>query len=1032
MQRVCSFGKRVFSSVVRQLTNEIDQSNSLFDLKIKSRDSREQTGESGLDLEKMVQSPRQSQLKKCDFTLPEQPIPFTELTPAFYPSATGRVLQELGMNASGLDRLGERNPKAFHLEKDKIKSVLSYLQNKLQLTDPELCSFVLVYPRILSISMEYVESTFEFLKSRLKATDEEVQWLMKSNPSIIRTGFDFRFDRGLKTLYDQFKVTSSELKTMLVSNPGLLGFIEETRLIPFASFMDSKLGLGVSQIGRIIKDCPELLKQTKFGLNERMMYLVHIKITEVELREMIVKFPALLNTKSTANLRHVVNFLQATLNVDLHLVRKIITREPKVFSLSTEKQIGPNLAALRSLGFNQHETGLICVRCPAVLTRPLYDLETQRKVKYLGHVLRKRMRDLVIYPTYLTLSMDETIVPRVEFLRSLGRRDHMDWPLLKLFGGSDQEFCIRNVKTTLEKFNQFRNLKMNYSLVKFGNGGFKGRSQSVVARPRQCSGQTRAYLEPKSTLYLKTVLRELCSETERGIDSAQDTRAQIAETQVSLESTSSELVDFDQLVGRWRLIYTDARDVLPILFLGRSPLPSNGLLPWPIKVGSIYQEFSSLSEGVIKNVIKLGLDNIFEEEGVTFTVFAKYEKRGPKRIVLEFQKAEVDNLEISPFVESLIAPAIIPRTGLNHQMLLAIKEFSLSFPLGQSSPLNSVQRQSAGYLLTYLDEDLLIGRPLDQGGVFIFNRDSVLAEGNNKKKPLSKPRKLVPNVTGRNRRVIKKETRHSVPSQKRSAVFEELIEPARKDSKWEPGAGRSRHSSYKATSSVAFGATTSMPRVQSRAPIWEPKLEPEPVKMEVEDPSMELEVDELAPVKLPLQAPELQSGNVDFRDDSSKLLPEFFEKKLETNDRTGGEDTTVGKTLDLNNSSRVQPVLFQLPSVLPIPVKKDDGATEFIPGTLADLQDGEIGELLVYKSGKMKLKFGSVLLDLSTGTPTQFHQQLVAINCGEDDGHCVFLGDIHQRVICSYNIPQLLNPQDSSSFVHVKTEPKTEEEGEED
>lgn len=118
-------------------------------------------------------------------------------------------------------------------------------------------------------------------------------------------------------------------------------------------------------------------------------------------------------------------------------------------------------------------------------------------------------------------------------------------------------------------------------------------------------------------------------------------------------------------------------------------------------------------------------------------------------------------------------------------------------------------------------------------------------------------------------------------------------------------------------------------------------------------------------------------------------------------------------------------MLFQLPSVLPVPIRKDDGSTEVTPGTLADLQDGEIGELLVYKSGKVKLKLGTVLLDISAGTPTPFHQQLVAINCGEEEGHCVFLGDIKHRAICSYNIPQLLNPEASNP---VKVEPKTERE----
>lgn len=46
-------------------------------------------------------------------------------------------------------------------------------------------------------------------------------------------------------------------------------------------------------------------------------------------------------------------------------------------------------------------------------------------------------------------------------------------------------------------------------------------------------------------------------------------------------------------------------------------------LPWPVKVGAIYQEFSSPDEGNVKNIIKLGIDNVFEEEGITLAVHAK-------------------------------------------------------------------------------------------------------------------------------------------------------------------------------------------------------------------------------------------------------------------------------------------------------------------------------------------------------------------------------------------------------------------------
>lgn len=458
MKGVWFLRRRVFSSIVRQLADEFDHSNALFDLKISPGASKHRNQDSFVELDEMT-PPRQYSIKRGQFNPPNHPIPFSDLIPVFHQTATGRVLLELGMESLDLDRLSERNPKAFHLERQEIQSVVESIKQKLQLTNLELCSFVLKHPRILSISVEYLNTTFEFLKSRLKASDQEVQWLMKSNPAIVKMGFESKFERGLNTLYDRFKVTAAELKELLINNPVLLNFIEESRLIPFASFLESRLGLSVSQIGRIIKDCPELLKQSKFGLSERMSFLLHYKLTESEIREMIMKFPALLNTRFTADLRHIVNYLEATLNADRHLVKKIIIREPSVFCLNTEMHIAPNLAALRNFGFSQHECALICVRCPAILTQTLNNSETRRKAKFLTGKLRKNRKDLVIFPTYLTLSMDELILPRVRFLQSLGRKDYKDWPLMKLFGGTDQEFCIRHVKTTLDKFTLFKSSK---------------------------------------------------------------------------------------------------------------------------------------------------------------------------------------------------------------------------------------------------------------------------------------------------------------------------------------------------------------------------------------------------------------------------------------------------------------------------------------------------------------------------------------------------------------------------------------------
>ena len=95
----------------------------------------------------------------------------------------------------------------------------------------------------------------------------------------------------------------------------------------------------------------------------------------------------------------------------------------------------------------------------------------------------------------------------------------------------------------------------------------------------------------------------------------------------------------------------------------------------------------------MQNVIKIGFDNILENEGLTLTVNSRfgyptlawvvrirdvvspsYEVTSSQRIALKFYSASLDDVQISPLVESLLAPAFLPRTGANHQLLLAIRE----------------------------------------------------------------------------------------------------------------------------------------------------------------------------------------------------------------------------------------------------------------------------------------------------------------------------------------------------------------------
>ncbi len=75
--------------------------------------------------------------------------------------------------------------------------------------------------------------------------------------------------------------------------------------------------------------------------------------------------------------------------------------------------------------------------------------------------------------------------------------------------------------------------------------------------------------------------------------------------QIELEG-QSESLDYDLLPGKWRLVYTSAPDVAPLV----ASNSFNSLLP--VRVGDIYQEFSSVALGQVKNIITFKFPGLLE------------------------------------------------------------------------------------------------------------------------------------------------------------------------------------------------------------------------------------------------------------------------------------------------------------------------------------------------------------------------------------------------------------------------------------
>lgn len=82
--------------------------------------------------------------------------------------------------------------------------------------------------------------------------------------------------------------------------------------------------------------------------------------------------------------------------------------------------------------------------------------------------------------------------------------------------------------------------------------------------------------------------------------------------------------------------------------------------------------------------------------------------------------------------------------------------------------------------------------------------------------------------------------------------------------------------------------------------------------------------------------------------------------------------------------------------------------------SLADLPSCQLGKLLVFRSGAVKLQCGDVLFDVGVGLPVRARQEPAAIN--SRTSQLSILGSVGQRMVVSPNVWQLMDPKPPPEF----------------
>lgn len=204
--------------------------------------------------------------------------------------------------------------------------------------------------------------------------------------------------------------------------------------------------------------------------------------------------------------------------------------------------------------------------------------------------------------------------------------------------------------------------------------------------------------------------------TQRGNQTDSIERGEIEEAQVALETTvAGESIDWSLLPGTWDVMYTTARDVRGIVredpfFWCKSQV-----------VGQRY-EAPVNGLGRVTNIIELELDVPFLRGTiVSINVEANYKIDYIRSIGLLFRSASVGQVVPGPTLQDVLTPAVLPRGWWNLAVLNYLRQFKVGFEFpGTSRSTETVIPPSL--FVTYLDDDMFIGRAQQGGGVYVYRR----------------------------------------------------------------------------------------------------------------------------------------------------------------------------------------------------------------------------------------------------------------------------------------------------------------------
>ncbi|XP_021739559.1 transcription termination factor MTERF9, chloroplastic-like [Chenopodium quinoa] len=199
----------------------------------------------------------------------------------------------------------------------------------------------------------------------------------------------------------------------------------DTRWIPLLDYL-STFGMKESHFVQMYRRHTNAFHINVFSARERLEYLMNVGVKHNDIKKILLRQPQLLGYTVDSNMKSHVAFL-GDLDIPESKIGQVITVAPSIFSYSVENSLKPTVRYLiEEVGIKKSDLGKVVTLSPQILVQRV-DISWNDRYDFLSEELGAPKESIVKmvtkHPQLLHYSIEDGLLPRINFLRSIGMQD---------------------------------------------------------------------------------------------------------------------------------------------------------------------------------------------------------------------------------------------------------------------------------------------------------------------------------------------------------------------------------------------------------------------------------------------------------------------------------------------------------------------------------------------------------------------------------------------------------------------------------